>query len=220
MNSQRKKSETKHRSSEITKKKKQIKRQSGQSRTERNQSERSRTLKQQRFSAENAEKVPRERVNIEEIRLIVEPVCESEGMELVHVEFQREPQGRVMRLYIDKPDGITLDDCVCISRQVSDLLDVSFPFPELEYSLEISSPGPNRPLGKESDFERFKGNVARIRTSEPVDGQKNFYGLLQGFSQGMVTIMVSGKAVTIPFQQITKARLVNYTPHSSEGDIP
>jgi len=140
---------------------------------------------------------------------IADPLCKAEGVELVHIEYQRETRGRILRLYIDKPGGITLDDCVRISRQFSDLLDAKIETEE-PYSLEVSSPGPDRPLGNAVDFEKFKGNVAKIKTNLPVDGQKKFKGVLLGISEGTVKLMINEKTVAIPFQDITKARLVNY----------
>lgn len=137
------------------------------------------------------------------------PLCEAEGVELVHIEYQQETGGRILRLYIDKPGGVTLDDCVIVSRQISDLLDVKIETEET-YRLEVSSPGPDRPLGNALDFEKFKGNVAKIKTHQPVDGQKNFKGVLLGISEGTVKLLVNEKTVAIPFQEITKARLVNY----------
>lgn len=137
------------------------------------------------------------------------PLCEAEGVELVHIEYQQETGGRILRLYIDKPGGVTLDDCVIVSRQLSDLLNVKIETEET-YRLEVSSPGPDRPLGNALDFEKFKGNVAKIKTHQPVDGQKNFKGVLLGISEGTVKLLVNEKTVAIPFQEITKARLVNY----------
>ncbi len=142
-------------------------------------------------------------------RNLAEPLCESEGLELVHVEFRSETGGKVLRLYIDKPGGVTLKDCTDISRQIGDLLDV-YCNNHGSYNLEVSSPGPNRPLGKIRDFERFKGSIARIRISRPIDGQKNFKGILAGISEGMVNLLVNDKTVAIPFHEIIKARLVNH----------
>ena len=104
---------------------------------------------------------------------LVEPVCAAAGLELVLAEFRRESTGRILRLYIDRPDGgVTLDDCAAISRQVTDLLDVS-----LEdigpYNLEVSSPGIERPLVKTADYQRFTGKTARIQLHAPLNGQKN-----------------------------------------------
>ncbi|MDQ1331299.1 MAG: ribosome maturation factor RimP [Thermodesulfobacteriota bacterium] len=146
---------------------------------------------------------------IDKIIQFAGPLCESEGMELVHVECQRETGGRIIRIYIDKPGGVTLNDCTLISRQLSDMLDVNLDT-NWAYSLEVSSPGIDRPLGKPEDFDSFKGKTEIIRTSVPIEGQKNFKGLLLGFYDGSVKLDVNDKIVTIPFRDITKARLFNY----------
>ena len=150
-----------------------------------------------------------EKEMIDRVKGFAETMCEVEGMELVHIEYHREPVGRVLRIYIDKYEGVTLDDCVSVSRQVNDLMDVYFEN-ETSYRLEVSSPGPERPLGKAGDFARFKGEVARIRTKQSFDGQKNFRGALQGISDGNVQLLVGNKTVAIPFINIGRARLVNY----------
>lgn len=156
-----------------------------------------------RFSLESRAKM------VTQANKLAAPLCEAEGVELVHIEYQQETGGRILRLYIDKPGGVTLDDCVIVSRQLSDLLNVKIETEET-YRLEVSSPGPDRPLGNALDFEKFKGNVAKIKTHQPVDGQKNFKGVLLGISEGTVKLLVNEKTVAIPFQEITKARLVNY----------
>ena len=144
---------------------------------------------------------------VRRVREVTEPLCEAEGFELVHVEFQPEAGGRILRLYIDKPGGVTLDDCVNISRQVSDLLDISFE--DLgSYNLEVSSPGLERPLGKQSDYDRFKGRMIKIKTSQPINGRKNFKGILSGISGGVVSVSIDGQTVVIPYKEISKARLV------------
>ena len=128
-------------------------------------------------------------------------------MELVQVEYQREAGGRVLRLFIDRPGGVTLDDCIQISRQAGDVLEVC-----LEnmgpYSLEVSSPGTNRPLVKQFDYERFKGRRAKIKTIQALDGQKNFKGVLAGISEGLVKLSVDDNTITIPIMEIAKAHLV------------
>jgi ribosome maturation factor RimP len=150
-------------------------------------------------------------VIIARVMEFIEPLCEAEGMELVHVKYQRERGGKILRLYIDKPGGVTLDDCVNINRQSGDLLDVN-----LEgigpYSLEVSSPGSDRPLGKQVDFERFKGKIAKVKTTQAIEGKKNFTGVLQGMSGGMVKLLIDDKTVDIPLREISKAHLVNYRP--------
>lgn len=138
---------------------------------------------------------------------LVRPICETEGLELIHVEFQREPGGRILRLYLDKPGGITLDDCSHVSRQASDLLDVALDIEE-SYNLEVTSPGPNRPLGEKEDFDRFVGQVAKIRVARPIEGQKNFTGVLKGTAGDTVRLEAGERTVEIPFELITKARLV------------
>jgi len=140
------------------------------------------------------------------VRSLAEPLCASEGLELVHVEYQREANGRILRLYIDKPDGINLDDCVGISRQMGDILDVN-----LEnigpYSLEVTSPGPQRPLTKHADFEKFKGNRVKIKLSRELRGQKNLTGILMGISGEQVNLQLGEEAIVIPYQDISRARL-------------
>lgn len=140
---------------------------------------------------------------------LAQRLCEAEGMELVHVEFQREAGGRILRLYIDRPGGVTLNDCVNISRQMGDLLDVAIENAG-PYNLEVSSPGTDRPLSKGVDYDRFKGNIAKIKTIKPIGGQKNFKGVLSGISGGIVSLLVGDGTVAIPLQEIARARLVDY----------
>jgi len=160
------------------------------------------TQRHQNRSPVNKDKI------VAQARDLIESLCETDGLELVHLEYQREADGRILRLFIDRPGGVTLDDCVCISRQSSDLLDVY-----LEntgpYRLEVSSPGPNRPLGKRLDFDRFKGSRVKIRTAQSVDGQKNFKGVLMGISEEIVKVSVDGKIACIPYQEIITARLTD-----------
>ncbi len=139
---------------------------------------------------------------------LLEPLFSAEGMELICVEYHREAGGRILRLYIDRPGGVTLDDCAYMSRQSNDLLDVY-----LEntgpYRLEVSSPGPNRPLAKKTDFEKFKGNSVQIRTGRAIDGKNKFKGLLQGISEDLVNLSINDQTVTIPHEEIIMARLID-----------
>ena len=141
-------------------------------------------------------------------RDLLDPLCDAEGMELVHIECQREAGGRILRLYIDKPGGVTLDDCIHISRQSSDMLDVYLedtgPF-----NLEVSSPGQNRPLGKKHDFDRFIGSRVSIRTDLPVGGKKKINGVLLGISEDMVKISIDDQIMAIPYHEIVTARLAD-----------
>lgn len=138
---------------------------------------------------------------------IIDPVCESAGIELVHVEYRRESAGKVLRIYIDKPGGISLDDCVYITRQVEDLLDVYLET-KGPYHLEVSSPGSERPISKQSDFQKYIGKEVKIRTTKPFDGRKNFRGVLSGMSDGVVTILINEKIFSIPYDDISQTRLV------------
>jgi ribosome maturation factor RimP len=137
------------------------------------------------------------------------PLCRAEGVELVQVEYQQEHGGLTLRLYLDKPGGITLDDCADISRQLGDILDVSLDLPA-RYRLEVSSPGFQRPLGKLSDFERFKGCRAKIRTTRPLNGQRNFSGILNGVSGLDVGLILDKGPVAIALSDIAKAHLINF----------
>ena len=140
------------------------------------------------------------------VKDLAEPVCESEGMELVHVEYGSERGGKTLRIYIDKPGGITLGDCAFISKQLGDILDVNLESTG-SYNLEVSSPGPERPLSKMADFDRFKGQMIKIKTLRPIDGQRRFKGILSGISKGVVTVFIENKTVAIPYQDIARARL-------------
>jgi ribosome maturation factor RimP len=142
-----------------------------------------------------------------------EPLCTAEAMELVHVECLNEPQGRVLRLFIDKPGGIKLDDCMRVSRQIGDLIDVHSDY-EGAYQLEVSSPGPDRPVSKPADFKRFKGQRARIQTDSPVNGRRKLTGVLEGIVDDMVMLRMEDTSVAIPFSQITHARLIGYQGES------
>lgn len=144
---------------------------------------------------------------IHQVEALAEPLCASENLELVHIEYQRESGGRVLRVYIDRPAGVALDDCVNVSRQLNDLLDVYLDNLE-PYNLEVTSPGPERPLSKLKDYERFKGRLAKVKTLRPINGQKNFTGIIVGSTKEKVSLSLNEKTIVIPFGDISKARLV------------
>ena len=141
---------------------------------------------------------------------LAEPICISEGMELVYIEYQRESGGRILRVYIDRPEGVVLDDCAVISRQLGDILDVHLDANVPPYNLEVSSPGSERPLGRLVDFERFKGRTAKIRVKEPIDGQRNFKGVLEGLTENTIHLRMAAARMDIIYQNIAKAKLVNH----------
>jgi len=150
----------------------------------------------------------KEKYIIKQVEALANPLCESEGLELVHVEYQRESSGRILRLYIDRPQKVTLDDCINVSRQLNDLLDVYLDDIG-PYNLEVTSPGPERPLSKLRDYERFKGRRVKIRTLQPVDGQKNFTGVISGVTAQQINLSANAEKVAIAFDNISKARLVD-----------
>ena len=115
------------------------------------------------------------------------PIMEANGFELVDVEYVKEAGNWYLRAYIDKPGGITVDDCEVVNRELGDLLDRD-DFIDDSYMLEVSSPGLGRPLKKERDFIRSKGEEVEIRTYRMVDRQKEFRGVLKAWDKDTVTI--------------------------------
>jgi len=143
---------------------------------------------------------------IEKIKEVAQPLCQAENFELVHLDMVNSDRESIVRLFLDKPGGIRLDDCIYISRQLGDLIDV-----HIEnigsYRLEVSSPGPNRPLNKKEDFHRFKGERVKIKTNELIENQKKFTGILEIINDDSVVIAVDGKRVEISDHVISKAML-------------
>jgi len=160
------------------------------------------------------------------VTALAEPLLADGQMELVHVEYQREAGGLTLRVYVDKPGGVRLDDCAAVSRQLSDLLDVTLD-QDLPYNLEVSSPGINRPLGKPKDFERFKGHRVKIRLRRPRDGQRHFTGTLIGVDPDQVRLGLAGATTAIAWDQIAKAWLADPADNApgcdktpSQGESP
>ena len=143
----------------------------------------------------------------EQIEQLVEKPIESLGYELVGVEYIKNGRDTVLRIYIDSEQGISIEDCERVSHQVSGILEVEDPISSA-YSLEISSPGFDRPLFKESDFLRFIEQEAKISMKIPVQGRRNFRGILQGFDNGNILIEVDNEVYELPFNKLAKARLV------------
>jgi ribosome maturation factor RimP len=143
----------------------------------------------------------------------LEQVCEQAlaplGYALVALEFVREQQGWVLRIFIERGDGqaaVSLEDCTRASRDVSAALDVA-DLIEQRYSLEVSSPGLERPLVRERDFARFAGHRARMRTREPIEGRRNFSGVLKGAVAGQIEIDCDGRSYHVPVDGVAKAHL-------------
>ena len=144
---------------------------------------------------------------VERVRSLAEPILADRGLELVDLEFRREGRGWTLRLYMDRAGGVTLDDCQRVSQELGDHLDVAdlIPYP---YTLEVSSPGLDRPLTRDADFLRFAGKAARITTSEAIQGQRNFHGRLAGLADGEVLLdLADGRQARIPRGLIARARL-------------
>jgi ribosome maturation factor RimP len=141
-------------------------------------------------------------------RALAEPILADLGLELVEVEFRREAQGMVLRVYLDRPgSGITLADCQRVSEELGDHLDVANVI-EHAYHLEVSSPGLDRPLVRDEDFVRFAGQTVNILTGADIDGRHNFRGRLVGLEAGSVLLDLSeGRRAAIPRGLILRARL-------------
>jgi ribosome maturation factor RimP len=133
-------------------------------------------------------------------------IADGEAMEVIDVELRREGTraGRVLRLYLDKEGGPSVDDLGRVSRQLSELLDAQ-DIVEGSYTLEVSSPGINRPLKKPEHFQRFIGKRVRIRTGDMIDGRRSFLGILSEVSGDTIRIEVEGKAYQISFSMIEKS---------------
>jgi len=145
---------------------------------------------------------------VAKIAEIAQRAGEPEGIEIVDVEFLGSGRGRVVRIFIDRPQGVSHSDCEFISQQVGTILDVEDVIPGDSYTLEVSSPGLERKLSKPKDFERFVGHKARITLREPVENQRHWEGKLAGFSEGVVALEPgAGKVIHFPLAQVQKANL-------------
>jgi ribosome maturation factor RimP len=147
-----------------------------------------------------------------QVTMVAEQMLSSLGMELVDLEYTRQGRAMVLRLFIDKEGGVTLDDCAGVSRELSEVLDVEDIIPD-HYTLEVSSPGLDRPLKKIEDYEKYKGRLVKIRTFEPLpddagNKRKTFLGELKGLENGIVLLKLKeGQGAAIPFEKIAKANL-------------
>ncbi len=138
---------------------------------------------------------------------LIGQVVEPMGYELVGVEYRRGGNSGLLRVYIDQVDGIMLDDCVAVSRQVSAMLDVEDPLVE-GYQLEVSSPGMDRPLFVKEHFERFAGSKVRIKLRMKLHGRRKFEGVLKGIQDENVVLEIDDDMEYLPLDQIDSARLV------------
>jgi ribosome maturation factor RimP len=137
---------------------------------------------------------------------LVTPILEEENLELVEVEYKKEGNNWFLRVYIDKENGVDIEDCGRVSERLSKKLDETDPIPGA-YFLEVSSPGAERPLKKETDFERAQGKHVHITTFEPIDGDNVFEGELVSYDGQQLQIKESKKTVTVPTSNVSTARL-------------
>ena len=138
---------------------------------------------------------------------LVQPVVEGLGYELWDLEYAPGRGDGLVRVYIDATAGVTVDDCERVSRAVSGVLDESDPVPG-HYTLEVSSPGLDRPLRHEADYRRFAGRLAKVVSAEPIDGQSAFSGRLRGVEDGHVVLEEGRRMHRVPLGQIKRAQLV------------
>ncbi len=138
---------------------------------------------------------------------LAEPLLSQKGMELVDVEYKMEHGQWVLRFFIDKSGGITVEDCSDVSREIGVILDVKDIITHA-YNLEVSSPGLDRPLTKEGDFLKYKGRKVKIKTKLPISGRRNFSAYLDDFKDGRIFLIDSeGRKWEIAISDIEKARL-------------
>ena len=148
----------------------------------------------------------------EKIRQLAEPVVASEGMELIHVECIKMHSRWIIRLFLDKEGGVSLDDCASISDQLGDIFDIREVI-NGSYTLEVSSPGFDRPISRDKDFLKYRNSRVDIKTAVKIEGSKNFHGILVDYIQEagrkFVLVEVAGKVYRIPRQDILKANLAD-----------
>lgn len=146
----------------------------------------------------------------EVVEELVAPIISELGLDLVEIEYVKEGKDWFLRVYIDKESGVDIEECGLVSERLSEKLDELDPIPH-NYFLEVSSPGAERPLKKQKDFENAIGKNVFVKTYEPLDGEKTFEGIMIAFDGSILTIEMKVKTrkkmVEIPFQKIASARL-------------
>lgn len=144
---------------------------------------------------------------VQEIETIISPVLIDMGVELVDIQYLKEGGRWILRIFIDQPGGVGLEDCQRVSERIDPLLDEKDPIPQ-SYYLEVSSPGLDRPLKKLADYERFTGSEVNVTTYGPVHGKRKFKGRLIAASSHAIILESGGNNVELPMEQIASARLV------------
>ena len=146
------------------------------------------------------------RGEIEKLEKLLTPLAGASGLEIVDIEATG--SGPVLRIYIDGEGGVTVDDCAAFSRVVSDLIDVEFSGWDTSYRLEVSSPGIERVIKKERDFLRFRGKRIKLKTFVPLDGQRNFTGVIYDFHEGALLLKHDSEIIRVEKINIARANLV------------
>lgn len=141
------------------------------------------------------------------IQAVIAPVVESLGCELVGIEYGRQGKRGLLRVYIDKEEGVGVTDCQRVSHQLSGVLDVEDVIKE-QYQLEVSSPGLDRPLYTLEHFARFAGHQVKLTLVSPIEGQRRFKGVLQGVEDGQVIVNIGENELVLSLNAIDKANLV------------
>lgn len=146
-------------------------------------------------------------VDLMKVEGLVEPIAASLGYEVVQVQWATDQGGSILRVLIDREGGVQVGDCQTLSREIETLLEVEGVV-AMRYRLEVSSPGLNRPLVKEADFLRFTGKEAVVKTREPIEGRRNYKGLLKGIVAGSIVMQIDNQDYQIPVGLVEKAHLV------------
>ncbi|WP_058023375.1 ribosome maturation factor RimP [Pseudohongiella spirulinae] len=137
---------------------------------------------------------------------MLRPTVQALNLDLWGVEYLTRGRSALLRIYIDGPEGVTIDDCERVSRQVSAVLDVEDPLPG-EYTLEVSSPGLDRPLFYFEQFGQFVGEVVNLRLRGPLNGRRKFKGVLEKADAGIISMTVDNEQIEIPYDQVEKANI-------------
>ena len=142
-----------------------------------------------------------------QVEELVMPIIETTNLELVEVEYVKEGAQWYLRVFIDKPGGVGLEDCQAVSGELEKVMDEKDPIPQ-SYILEVSSPGIERPLKKPEDYRRFAGRLVSVHTYAPVNNQKKFIGQLIGLNDIGVQLEIDGQRVVVPLEKVSSTRLV------------
>jgi ribosome maturation factor RimP len=153
---------------------------------------------------------------VKQVESLVAPILEQMGYELVDVEYVSSYGRWILRLFVDKEGGVTIGDCARITEELGDLIDVK-EFIRHEYNLEVSSPGLDRPLRKEKDLSLALGKKIKVRMAAPLEGRRNFTGILLRYEEGILSLEVDGQEVSLPWPDVAKANLI-YEFKSTGGE--